>query len=92
MFNTGQALAFVNTRLDRPGGLVDQLADRDAAPLWLAQNLGYSPQRAMQQAEHAELLTFRDSARRLIQARSAELPAPAQDLFSALVTNQGAVC
>ena len=45
MFDSQQALAFVNTRLDRPGGLVDQLAGPDAASRWLAQNLGYSPQR-----------------------------------------------
>jgi predicted RNA-binding Zn ribbon-like protein len=80
MFDSRQALAFVNTRLDRPAGLVDQLADRDAAALWLAQNLEYSPQRTMLAAEHAELLRFRDSARRLVHARSAGLPPPAEDL------------
>jgi predicted RNA-binding Zn ribbon-like protein len=80
MFDAHQVLAFVNTRLDRPSGLVDQLADRDAASAWLAADLGYSPGRALAAAEHAELLGFRDGARRLIHARTAGLPPPAADL------------
>ncbi len=80
MFDARQVLAFVNTRLDRPSGLVDEMAERDAAVAWLAADLGYAPGRAPTAAEHAELLAFRDGTRRLFQAHSAGLPPPAADL------------
>jgi len=80
MFDSQQALAFANTRLDRPAGPVDRLAGRDAASLWLAQDLGYPRQRPLRAVEHAELLGLRDSSRRLIRARGAGIPPPAEDL------------
>jgi predicted RNA-binding Zn ribbon-like protein len=80
MFDAQQLLAFVNTRLDRPSGLVDLLAESDAAAAWLAAELGYAPGGVPTAAEQAELLRFRDEARRLIHARSAGLPPPAADL------------
>lgn len=80
MFDSQRALAFANTRLDRPGGLADALADRGAAAAWLARDLGYSPRRPLEEAEHAELLRVRDSARRLIRARGAGHAPPPGDL------------
>ncbi|WP_167746201.1 CGNR zinc finger domain-containing protein [Streptomyces wuyuanensis] len=78
MFDSQRTLAFVNTRLDRPTGLIDQLADRDAAAGWLAGELGYdSP---ISGRDHAALLELRDSARWILRARSAGLTPPPQDL------------
>jgi predicted RNA-binding Zn ribbon-like protein len=80
MFDSQRALAFANTRLDRPGGLADALADRDAAAAWLARDLGYSPSCPLEETEHAELLRVRDSVRRLIRARGAGHAPPPGDL------------
>lgn len=80
MFDTQRTLAFVNTRLDRPTGLVDQLADRDAATAWLAGELGYVSPVSISGSDHAALLELRDSARWILRARSAGLSPPPQDL------------
>lgn len=52
----------MNTRLDRPGGLVDQLAGPEAAAAWLDRELGYREPRPLNAREHARLLESRDSA------------------------------
>jgi predicted RNA-binding Zn ribbon-like protein len=77
MFDSGAALAFVNTRRDRPSGRIESLGDPAAASAWLEHELGYQQARALEKAEHARLLALRDSAQRLLRARLAgSAPAP----------------
>lgn len=81
MCDGDQVLAFVNTRLDRPSGLVDVLADPGGAARWLAAQLDFAPpSTALSPEEHRELLAFRNAARRLVQARSSGRAAPAGEL------------
>jgi predicted RNA-binding Zn ribbon-like protein len=80
MSERDQALAFANTRLDRPSGLVDMLRDRDEAAHWLAGQLGFVTRAGLRQREHDQLLAFRDAVRALIHARSAGLKPPPESL------------
>ncbi|HLI61458.1 MAG TPA: CGNR zinc finger domain-containing protein [Solirubrobacteraceae bacterium] len=79
MFGPDDVLAFANTRLDRPGGLVDRLREREDAARWLAEHLHFAPARGLTADQHRELLRFRDAARRLIQARSAGTAPPRRE-------------
>lgn len=77
MFDSQAALAFVNTRKDRPVGLIESLGDPAAASAWLQQELGYAQTHPLGKAEHARLLALRDSAQRLLRARlTGNAPAP----------------
>jgi predicted RNA-binding Zn ribbon-like protein len=74
-------LAFVNTRLDRPVGLIESLGDPTAASAWLEHELDYKQTHALKKAEHARLLALRDSAQRLLRARLAGSAPAADDLL-----------
>jgi predicted RNA-binding Zn ribbon-like protein len=80
VFDSQEVLAFVNTRLDRPGGTADELAERDGAGRWLARYLDAFAERSPDDAEYARLVAVRDAALRLVRARSAGLPPAVQDL------------
>jgi predicted RNA-binding Zn ribbon-like protein len=80
VFDWQSALAFVNTRKDRPAGLIESLDTPEAASAWLAQELGYSPGHPLTGVEFARLRALRDSAQRVLRARLADRPPTPQDL------------
>lgn len=81
MFDPQTALAFVNTRRDRPGVLIESLGDPAAASAWLRHELGYTQTYPLGKTEYARLLALRDSAQRLLRARLAGGPPAPDDLL-----------
>ena len=69
MLNDEQLLAFANTRLDRPSGLVERLADPDTARRWLRTELGWSGP-----FDYEAVVRLRDAVRSLLAARIAGRP------------------
>lgn len=69
MLNDEQVLAFANTRLDRPSGLVERLPDPDTARRWLRTELGWSGP-----FDYEALVRLRDAVRGLLAARIADRP------------------
>ncbi len=90
MFDSHTALAFVNTRKDRPVGLVETLGDPAAASAWLAHELGYAQTHPLGNAEYERLVVLRDSAQRLLRARLAGSPPAPDDLLLLNQTNAAA--
>src|SRR5579875_1051650 len=73
MLNDAQLLAFANTRLDRPSGLVERLPDPDTARRWLRTELGWSGP-----FDYDAVVRLRDAVRGLLGARIAGRP-PGRD-------------
>lgn len=93
MFDSQTALAFANTRLDRPVGLIDSLGDSAAATTWLEEELGYTHGRELDPAEYSRLVTLRDSALRILRARlSGSAGPPTADLHVLNNAAAGAPC
>ena len=72
MVNEAQLLAFANTRLDRPSGLVERLPDPATATAWLRAELGWSGPSST--ADHQALVRLRDAVRGLLADRIAGRP------------------
>lgn len=70
MLNEVQLLAFANTRLDRPSGLVERLPDPVTAGRWLHAELGWSGG-ALAADDFAAVLELRNAVRGLLGARIA---------------------
>lgn len=76
------ALAFANTRLERPSGLVDTLIDPADARRWLADHFDFavaSPAHRLRPGDHRQLLELRDAVRRILLAHIAREPVPARE-------------
>jgi predicted RNA-binding Zn ribbon-like protein len=69
MMDEARLLAFANTRLDRPSGLVERLPDPAAAAGWLRTEFDWSGQ--LSADDHAALVRLRDAVRGLLGARIA---------------------
>jgi len=81
MFDPPTALAFVNTRKDRPSGRVEMLSDPATAAAWLEHELDYSQNRPLSENEYEQLRVLRDSAQRLLRARLTDSPPARSDLL-----------
>lgn len=77
MVNEEQLLAFANTRLDRPSGLVEQLPDPTTAGQWLRAELGWSG--TLSASEHHAVIRLRDAVRGLLADRIAGRPPGRKD-------------
>ena len=62
MVDPQRALAFVNTRRDRPSGRVELLSDPATATAWLADELGYAHDGPLTDGEYEQLVRLRESA------------------------------
>jgi predicted RNA-binding Zn ribbon-like protein len=83
-------LAFVNSRLERPAGVEEDMPDPAAAGRWLADRLG-GEAAPLGAAEFAAMLQLRDAVRHLIQDRIAGRQ-PAQGDLAVLNDSSAAAC
>jgi len=82
VFDSQATLAFVNTRKDRPTGLIEALVDPTAASAWLLHELDYSQAHPLTEVEFDRLRTLRDNAQRVLRARLAHIPPARDDLLA----------
>jgi predicted RNA-binding Zn ribbon-like protein len=77
MLNDEQVLAFANTRLDRPSGVVERLPDPATATGWLRAEFGWSG--TLSATDHQAVIRLRDAVRGLLADRIAGRPPGRKD-------------